>query len=168
MATLDGPIIPIERPDSCRSHPTAAGQISASASIVRHILDSDLAAIDPVVVKTKDLKNGDGILIGFTVSNLLLRRRGVGRIVRSISGARIIREQPRFRLGGRDDFLEFKVDGRTFLAIEPFGDNSEFWIVSQPPGEMLEQLRQVREAFGKHRPMLGSLPSGKRPLPKRR
>ena len=64
-------------------------------------------------VKINDLRNDAGLLTGFAISNLFLRRRGISRIVRSISGATIIRGQPRFRVGGRDDFLEFVIDGVT-------------------------------------------------------
>lgn len=72
----------------------------------------------------------------------------------SISGAQILRKQRRFRLSGPDDFCEFVVDGKTFLAIEPFGDNTEFWIVAEPPEEC-PQIEKVREAFAKHRVLFG-------------
>jgi hypothetical protein len=112
-----------------------------------------------VAVKIRDMHNDDGALTGFAVSNLLLRRRGVGRIIRSLTDARIIREQPPYRIGGRDDFLEFVLDGITFLVIEPFGDNSEYWIVSEPTTGDSEQLRKAREAFRRHRSLFGLLPS---------
>jgi hypothetical protein len=110
-------------------------------------------------VKIKDMHNDAGLLTGFAICNLFVRRRGVGRIIRSIDGARIIREQPIFRFGGRDDFLEFVIDGMTFLVIEPFGDNSEFWVVSEPTTGDSEQLRKTREAFRVHRTAFGFLPS---------
>jgi hypothetical protein len=80
------------------------------------------------------------------VSNLTLDRHGVPGIVESIEGARIVRKQTRFALSAPDDFCEFVIDGKTFLAIEPFGDNSEFWLVTEPP-EDCPQIEIVRRAF---------------------
>jgi len=97
-------------------------------------------------MKTRELRSDDGRLTGFSVSNLLLGRHGVPRVVAGILGAKVIRKQRRFTISAPDDFCEFVVDGKTFLAIEPFGDNSEFWLVTEPPEECT-QLEAVRRAF---------------------
>jgi hypothetical protein len=101
-------------------------------------------------MKTRDLRNDQGQLTGFSVSNLLLSRHGVPRIVADIPGAQLVRKQKRFALFAPDDFCEFTVEGKTFLAIEPFGDNSEFWVVTEPPEEC-PQIEVVRRAFEAHR-----------------
>ena len=101
-------------------------------------------------MKTRDLRNDQGQLTGFIVSNLMLSRHGVPRIVADIPGAELLRKQKRFVLFAPDDFCEFIVDGKTFLAIEPFGDNSEFWVVTEPP-EDCPQIEAVRRAFEAHR-----------------
>ena len=100
-------------------------------------------------MKARDLRNDQGHLTGFSVSNLLLSRHGVPRIVANIPGAEIVRKQKRFALSAPDDFCEFVVEGKTFLAIEPFGDNSEFWLVTEPPEEC-PQIEMVRRAFEEH------------------
>ena len=102
------------------------------------------------VMKTRDLRNEQGQLTGFSVSNLLLSRHGVPRIVAAIPGAELVRKQKRFALSAPDDFCEFLVDGKTFLAIEPFGDNQEFWVITEPP-EDCPQIEAVRSAFEAHR-----------------
>jgi hypothetical protein len=81
---------------------------------------------------------------------MLLSRHGVARIVETIGGATVLRKQKRFAIWARDDFCEFVVNGKTFLAIEPFGDNSEFWLVTEPPEEC-PQMKVVCLAFEKHR-----------------
>ena len=101
-------------------------------------------------MKTRDLRNDQGQLIGFCVSNLLLSRHVVPKVVKSIQGAQVGRKQKRFAPSAQDDFCEFIVDGKTFLAIEPFGDNSEYWIVTEPPEECV-QVEKVRHAFSMHR-----------------
>jgi hypothetical protein len=105
-------------------------------------------------MKTRELRNDDGALTGFIVSNTFLSRHGVPKVVASIPGAKVIRKQRPFRFAGPDDFCEFIVDGKTFLAIEPFGDNSEFWVVTEPPEEC-PQLATVRQAFAEHRVLFG-------------
>ena len=105
-------------------------------------------------MKTSDLSAPAGIVTGFSVSNSFLRRGAVPKIIASISGAKLLRQQKPFRLSGPDAFCEFVVDGKTFLVIEPFGDNDRFWVVSEPP-EACPQLARVRDAFEKHRVLFG-------------
>ncbi len=105
-------------------------------------------------MKTTEMRNDQGALTGFRVSNLFLSRHGITKIVARIPGVQILRKQKPFRFSGPDDFCEFTVDGKKFLAIEPFGDNSEFWIVCEPPEEC-PQLKKVENAFAKHRVLFG-------------
>ena len=105
-------------------------------------------------MKTTILRSDGGVAIGFRVSALFLGRHGVPRIIAAIPSAEIKRRQARFSFSRRDDFCEFVVDGRTFLALEPFGDNGEFWIVAEPPMEC-PQIEIVRSAFEKHRCLFG-------------
>jgi len=106
-------------------------------------------------MRTRDLTNHEGILTGFIVRNTLLPRRTVSRIVDAIPGAKLLRLQKRFARSGRDDFCEFVVDGKTFLVIEPFGDNDQFWVVAEPPAKECPQLAKVRDAFQRHGVLFG-------------
>ena len=106
-------------------------------------------------MKTEDMHNDEGILTGFSISNFFLSRHTVPKIVGSIPGAQIVRKQRRFVVGAPDDFCEFVVDGKTFLAIEPFGDNTEFWVVAAPPEADCPQIEKVRAAFAEHRVLFG-------------
>lgn len=105
-------------------------------------------------MKTRELKSNDGTVTGFSVSHLFICRHDIPKIVSSIPGAKVVRKQRPFRLAGPDDFCEFIVDGKTFLAMEPFGDNSEFWVVTEPPEEC-PQIARVRQAFAEHRVLFG-------------
>ena len=107
-------------------------------------------------MNTAELRNDGGTLAGFSVSNFFLRREGVPKIVQKIPGARIVRKQRPFRLAGPDDFCEFELDGRTFLVIEPFGDNNRYWVVTEPFGDS-PQLAMVKDAFARHRVLFGLL-----------
>ena len=105
-------------------------------------------------MKTIEMRDEQGTLTGFCVSNLFLSRHDIPKIVARIPGAQIVRRPKPFRFSGPDDFCEFTVDGKKFLAIEPFGGNSEFWIVCEPPEEC-PQIKKVENAFAKHRVLFG-------------
>jgi hypothetical protein len=106
-------------------------------------------------VKTRDLRQNTGAVTGFIVSNTFLSRYKVPKIVAAIPGARVIRKQKHWAFSAPDDFCEFVVDGKSFLAIEPFGDNDCYWVVSEPP-EDCPQLSKVRAAFEHHRVLFGA------------
>lgn len=98
-------------------------------------------------MKTLDLLDKEGRLHAFEVENLLLGRRRVVKIVKTIPGVKITREPLRFLSWSREEeFCEFVVGDRRFVAWEPFGDNSRYWIGARPPGSCPE-LQIVRDAF---------------------
>ena len=105
-------------------------------------------------MKVHDTRDERGQITGFEVSNALLTRRATSRIVKLIPGAQIVRERAPFSSSAPDDFCEFTVGGKTFHVIEPFGDNSRYWLTSVPPEES-EELVQVRAAFQQHRVFFG-------------
>lgn len=70
----------------------------------------------------------------------------VCRVASSIPGAVIVR-QPQFLSSLREEvFCEFEVGGVRFVAWEPFGDNSRYWIGPEP-ARWVSQIVIVREAF---------------------
>ena len=100
-------------------------------------------------METYELLDEDGRLFAFEVNNAGLGRNGVCRVVETIPGAQVIR-RPKFLSWFREEvFCEFLVDGKTFVAWEPFGDNSRYWIGPEPT-EPLTQIRSVRDAFDAH------------------
>ena len=97
-------------------------------------------------MKTFELLDEEDRMFAFEVNNAGLGRKGVCRVVDTIPGAQIIR-RPKFLSWFREDvFCEFLVDGRTFVAWEPFGDNSRYWIGPEPT-EWLPQTQSIRDAF---------------------
>ena len=91
-----------------------------------------------------DIRAEDGKLHAFEVENTWLSRKGVARIVRSIPGVRIRRAKSSWF--SRDDFCEFEVNGVRFVAEEPFGDSSRYWI-GPLEGHHDAELTVVRERF---------------------
>jgi len=97
-------------------------------------------------MKTYELLDEDGHFFAFEVGNSGLGRRGVCQVVETIPGAKVVR-RPKFLSWFREEeFCEFVVDGKTFVAWEPYGDSSRYWIGPEPI-EPLPQTQSVREAF---------------------
>ena len=92
--------------------------------------------------------NDAHIYTGFRVSNRLLSRRRACRIVESVPGVRILRSPKRWAWHSEDDFCAFELAGTEFLIVEPFGDNTEYWIVAAEPDPAARPLiDHVRPAF---------------------
>lgn len=77
---------------------------------------------------TNPLFDSEGNLIAFEIDNTFVTPRRVIKVIDSIDEAEIVlkrRALPFRRVG---TFCEFLLDGTKFLAEEPFGDNSRYWI----------------------------------------
>ena len=97
-------------------------------------------------MKVYEIHDSQGRVFAFEIENLGVGRRGVCRIVERISGAKVIR-QPKFLSWFREaEFCEFTVDGESFVAEEPWGDNSRYWIGPKPT-RWVPQAEKVRDAF---------------------
>jgi hypothetical protein len=91
-----------------------------------------------------------GVLHAFEVSNIWLQPRAIARLVRS-QGAEITFQRRLFRSG--DVHLQFKFKGKEFQVIEPFGDNSRYWIgpAEESPAPLAE-VSDLHEVFARYRP----------------
>lgn len=97
-------------------------------------------------MRIRDVTDREGRAFAFEVDNSFCDRSRVCRIAASIPGATIVR-RPRFLSSLRVEvFCEFEIEGVRFLAWEPFGDNSRYWIGPEP-ARWVSQIAIVREAF---------------------
>lgn len=91
-----------------------------------------------------DLKDEDGRIFAFEIKNI--GRQALYEIVCTIPNAHIIRAPKLLSEFKEDEFCEFEIDGQKFRALEPFGDNSRYWIGPEPP-KWCKLVELVREAF---------------------
>jgi hypothetical protein len=91
-----------------------------------------------------DLKDADGRVFAFEVDNT--GRRRLCRVVDSIPGVEVVRRPRLFSWLREDEFCEFDVDGVRFVAWEPHGDNSRYW-VGPKVRCWAPQVSAVRDAF---------------------
>ncbi len=103
-------------------------------------------------MRTFDIKNENGDLIGFEVQNLLIGRNKIVKTIASITGSEILL-RPRL-FDGAEVFCEFRLGGENFIVEEPFGDNSRYFIAHKN-GLTTEQLNIVKNVFKSLNPFIG-------------
>jgi len=90
----------------------------------------------------------DGRVFAFEVKDFFLARPRIYRLVAKIPGARVKRKPKLFSSLREEVFCEFELEGVTFVAWEPFGDNPRYWIGPEP-ARWVPQIEKVREFFSR-------------------
>lgn len=99
-------------------------------------------------MKIHALKDEAGRIFAFEVANF--GRHRTCRFVGKIPGVRIVKRQKHFQFTADDEFCEFELNGKRFVAWEPFGDNSRFWIGPDPPS-WCPEIDEIRKAFAAYK-----------------
>ncbi len=87
----------------------------------------------------------DGQLVYFEVPNTLLSRKAAVKIIKEIPNVEILKNYKR-----DDIFCTFKLGNRVFEIMEPFGDNSRYYI-GEPIAQSSEELKMIKEKFSTHK-----------------
>jgi hypothetical protein len=104
-------------------------------------------------MKLYELLDSAGRVFAFEIENAFISRESVVRVAISIPGT-VITHRPRLLSWFREEqFCEFLLQGQLFVAWEPFGNNSRYWIGPEPP-EWCPQVDTVRNAFLQFQPLL--------------
>ena len=103
-------------------------------------------------MRVHDLTDDQGTTFAFAISNALVSRRGVCRVIAAVPGVRFLRTPTVWAIHTRDDFCEFAVGDTRFIALEPYGDSDRYWIGPETRGQT-EGLMAVRSAFQSHHPV---------------
>jgi len=101
-----------------------------------------------------DLRDREGRVLGFEVDNTSINRRNVVDITISMQEAFVNRRPKLLSWFREDEFCEFQVSGKTFVAWDPHRDNWRYWIGPKPP-VWCEQILVVRDALEKYKPLFG-------------
>jgi len=78
-------------------------------------------------MKTYPIAKEDAPLFAFEIDHVYLSRRAIVRLLNTVEGVTEVQLGGRF--GSSDDIrIEFKCHGHDYVVMEPFGDNSRYWI----------------------------------------
>lgn len=97
----------------------------------------------------------------FEVENVYVSRKSLVEILRQAKGVTNIELRGRF--SSSDDIrVEFKYHDRNYIVMEPFGDNSRYWIGPKNPRESVPDITDLENSFKRyeppfHRAVLGDL-----------
>jgi hypothetical protein len=99
-----------------------------------------------------DPKQGDNPF-AFEVENAYLSRRTVARLLGRLDAV------TKVGLGGRfgssnDVRVEFKFKNRDYIVLEPFGDNSRYWIGPRSSADSVGDISEIENIFKLYRPPL--------------
>lgn len=105
-------------------------------------------------LRTYPLKNNSGETYAFEVGNALLSPREIARFVKTGLGAELT-AGPQSFLASDDMRLRFRYAGTEFEVVEPYGDNSRYWV--GPAGanpSRVASIDDLHAAFVSYRPSL--------------
>jgi hypothetical protein len=92
----------------------------------------------------------------FEIDHVYLLRRTIVRLLNTVEGVTEVHLGGRF--GSSDDIrIEFKCQGHDYIVMEPFGDNSRYWV--GPKGGKADvaaasNIGKIKSAFDGYKPPL--------------
>ena len=103
----------------------------------------------------------DGRLVAFEVENAYIGASAVARLLVQVDGVTDIERRRPFSRSS-DVHVRFKHRGHPCIVLEPYGDNSRYWIGPECPETYPQDMREVESAFDSysppmHRAMIGDL-----------
>jgi hypothetical protein len=89
----------------------------------------------------------------FEIENAYVSRRTVARLLGELDGVTEVGLGGRF--GSSNDVrVEFKYGNRDYVVLEPFGDNSRYWIGPKNSAENTGDISEVENVFKRYQPPL--------------
>lgn len=103
-------------------------------------------------MKTFPVASDDGKLqVGFEIENAYATPSEVAGVLRAIAGVSEIRRGGSW-LSSTDIRLTFSFNGKPFVVLEPFGDNSRYFIGPELQAPADDQIEIIENAFRAYRP----------------
>jgi hypothetical protein len=88
--------------------------------------------------------------VGFEIDNIYVNLRTIQLILSTVSGVNNIKRRRPFTKW-ESVHIWFKYLNHNFIVVEPFGDNSRYWIGPQNPEEKIN-IDPIKEVFDKYQP----------------
>lgn len=93
----------------------------------------------------------------FEIENLGVTRGACARLLRTIPGVTDVQPIGVRRLLRTDQRVTFKYLGQDFEVMEPFGDNSRYWIGPVNPSDGKPDISAIEDAFKRSESFTASL-----------
>jgi len=104
-------------------------------------------------MKTYPLLDESEFKVGFEIENVYI---GLGNIVKLISTIDKVKNVKRRRIFDfkKENHLEFDYCGDRFIVLEPFGDNSRYWIGPKEKPNKGIDISDIEKVFKSYQPPL--------------
>lgn len=117
------------------------------------VVDADVLSI-AITMQTYPTMDKHGLHpLAFEIENVYVGPRAIGRILEQVNGVSGVRVRRAFSKW-EDVHVWFKYMDRDYVVVEPFGDNSRYWIGPKEAPENAPDVGAVENAFKDYRPPL--------------
>lgn len=93
-----------------------------------------------------------GSAVGFEIDNVYVSLATVARILKGVSGVTEVKKRKLFSKW-EEVHIRFRYHNHRCVVVEPFGDNSRYWIGPNDPKEKFD-ISGVAGAFRRYQPPL--------------
>jgi len=102
-------------------------------------------------MRTYPIYRDDRILFAFEIENVYISRANTAKLLKSSELVTEVNLQGRF--GSSDDVrIKFNYAGQAFIVLEPYGDNSRYWIGPEDPSDNLIDVADLKNTFDAYQP----------------
>lgn len=102
-------------------------------------------------MNTFPVKETDQRLVAFEIENVYITINNIIKLLGTVPGVENIRRRSHFS-SSSDVHVNFEFDGVPFIVLEPFGDNSRYWIGPEDPDTAKVDAEPIRKAFDDYAP----------------
>ncbi|KZC39906.1 hypothetical protein RHOFW510R12_01280 [Rhodanobacter sp. FW510-R12] len=97
------------------------------------------------------MRNDSGQVVAFEIDNIYASRRTICKLLQAVDGVTDVALASAF--GGSDDVrVRFDFHNRQYVVVEPFGDNSRYWVGPANNDSPSESVAPLERAFSVYRP----------------
>jgi len=102
-------------------------------------------------MKTYPLKDKNDSQIGFEAESVYISVRKILKLLSTTNKISNIKSRRLFDFSN-ENHIEFDYAGNTFVVMEPFGDNSRYWIGPKDKPNKKVDLSELETIFERHKP----------------
>jgi hypothetical protein len=87
----------------------------------------------------------------FEIEKVYIPPRVIARLLTGIDGVTDVRKRKPFSASS-ESHVEFRYFNDPYVVWEPWGDSSRYWIGPEHPEAVRPDIREIENAFRRHRP----------------
>jgi hypothetical protein len=102
-------------------------------------------------MKTYPLKDDNGFQFGFEIDNVYIGISKIAKLLSAVNNVSSIMQRRLFDFRNVNH-IEFDYWGNPFIVMEPFGDNSRYWICPRNKPDYTIDISNIEVIFKQYKP----------------